>query len=195
MTDTDSQTEQTPNLTTRRLIFFGIIIDLIILDQLSKWIITEMVLRPLTPAPNQSIDIVDWFMNAPEKLGFAKIELLPFFNLVMVWNHGVSFGMMQQSDQSGALLLVGLSAVICAWFGIWLLRSKSPLQMAGLSMAIAGAIGNIIDRLRFNAVIDFLDFHIAGYHWPAFNIADSLIVIGVVILIFHSWMSEKDFAR
>jgi signal peptidase II len=110
------------------------------------------------------------------------IEVLPFFNLVTVWNYGISFGMFNSGSASGSIIFVGLALAIVVALLVWLRNVTTPLVAAALGLVIGGAIGNVIDRLRFGAVFDFLDFHAAGWHWPAFNIADSAICIGVFLL-------------
>jgi len=170
-------------------ILAGLIPVLIIIDQLSKWAITELALRPL--AGEASLSLMQWITDAPQRLGFVSREILPFFNLTMVWNFGVSFGLFNNGSESGALILSVVAALISIAFGIWLYRSTSKLQSLALALVIAGAIGNIIDRLRFGAVIDFLDFHAIGWHYPAFNLADSLIVVGIFALLYHALFLEK----
>ncbi len=111
------------------------------------------------------------------------IMLLPFFNLVFTQNRGVSFGLLAQSQlwlpACITLGTIGLTLAITVWY----MRTEDRLTLLALALVIGGAIGNIIDRIRYGAVTDFLDFHLGAYHWPAFNIADSAIVIGVVLLI------------
>jgi len=114
------------------------------------------------------------------------IRLTPFFNLVMVWNRGVSFGLLSGDAPSRVLLLVALALGIIIWLGFWLWRTSYRFTAVALGLVIGGAFGNIVDRLRFGAVADFFDFHFAGWHWPAFNIADSSIVIGVALLVLDS---------
>ena len=116
------------------------------------------------------------------------VELLPFFNLVLVWNYGISFGMLAERPQP--LLLTLASLLIVSILLIWLYKNTHFLTSLGLGLVIGGASGNIIDRLSFGAVVDFLDFHIGNYHWPAFNIADSCIFIGVVLLCVSSMFGE-----
>ena len=169
------------------IIFFGFALDLVILDQLSKWAVSEYLIRQ----EGGAIDLISWLLQAPERLPFHKIEVLPFFNLVMVWNQGVSFGLFNHDTDYGALVLIILALAISAGFTVWLFRSTHMLQMTGLALVIGGAIGNVIDRFRFGAVMDFLDFHAFGYHWPAFNVADSAIVIGVVVLMIHALFYEE----
>ncbi len=173
----------------RHILLLNIALDIVILDQLSKWGITELALRPNTG--EESVGIIDWITHAPERISFTQIEILPFFSLVMVWNQGISFGLLNQDGDIGAMILLILPLIITAIFLIWLFKTNSWLQGIAISLVIGGAIGNVIDRLRFGAVIDFLDFHIAGYHWPAFNLADSCVVVGIALLIFHSIFLEK----
>ena len=122
--------------------------------------------------------------------GVRAVEILPFFNLVTVWNYGVSFGMFSTGVASTAWIFSLVALAISGALGVWLLRSDRVLLTAALGLIIGGAIGNIIDRLRFGAVFDFLDFHAFGWHWPAFNVADSAITIGVAVLFVDSLFGE-----
>jgi len=114
------------------------------------------------------------------------IKLTGFFNLVTVWNRGISFGFFQ-SGEIGRWLLVSFSSLVCLGLGIWLWRQTRPWPVLALAMVIGGALGNIIDRILRGAVADFFDFHVMGYHWPAFNFADSAITIGVGMLLYDSF--------
>ena len=165
---------------------------LLIADQLSKWGVSEHMIRPAIDDGGVSLGLIEWLSSAPGRLPFTSIEILPFFNIVMVWNQGVSFGMLSNNAEYGAALLSGLSLLISSVFLIWLFRSRSQLQCLAIAFVIAGAIGNVIDRVRFGAVIDFLDFYVAGLHWPAFNIADSCVFVGVFLLIIQSFFFETD---
>lgn len=106
------------------------------------------------------------------------VEVLPFFNLVLAHNRGVTFGLLATDDPAGRWLLILLTGAVTAGLLVWLVRVQSRLQAAALGLVIGGALGNLVDRLRHGAVTDFLDFHVQGYHWPAFNLADSGIVLG-----------------
>lgn len=117
------------------------------------------------------------------------IAITPFFNIVRVWNTGVSFGMF--ASQRQPLILSAISTAIVIGLLIWLYRNHNKVISIALGLIIGGAVGNIIDRLRFGAVSDFLDFYIENYHWPAFNVADSSIFIGVVLLCIHTMLWEK----
>ncbi len=134
----------------------------VLIDQYSKWFVLYKMALPHRP----------------------PIEVTSFFNLVMVWNHGISFGMF--SAQRMPEVLIALASMIVAILLVWLAKATDRLTMLGIGLVVGGAVGNIIDRLQFGAVADFLDFHAFGVHWPAFNIADSSIFIGVVVLCIES---------
>ena len=116
-------------------------------------------------------------------------EVTSFFNLVLVWNQGMSFGMLRGADQPW--LLVGLATVIAAALIAWLLRETKPWSRLALWLVLAGALGNVIDRLRYGAVVDFLDFHLGAWHWPAFNVADAAISVGAVLLVLDGLLLSR----
>ena len=120
------------------------------------------------------------------KSGIIPAKILAFFNLVLVWNRGVSFGMFGHMQQWGTRLLTGILVLVAVSLSIWLLRTRDWLLALALGCIVGGAAGNIVDRLRFGAVTDFLDFHIDSIHFWSFNVADSAIFIGVVILLLIS---------
>ena len=138
-------------------------------DQITKWWILSAVMQPPRIIP-----------------------VTPFFNLVLGWNQGVSFGMLNfESQLSDWLLPIAVIAITVA-LGVWLYRADRLRVAAALGLIIGGAIGNLVDRLRFGAVLDFLDFYAAGFHWPAFNLADSGITVGAIVLILDSlFVSEE----
>jgi signal peptidase II len=115
------------------------------------------------------------------------IEVTSFFNLVAVWNSGVSFGLLANHSEAMPYILTGFAIVVSLGLTVWLLRVQSRLLEVGLGLVIGGALGNVIDRLRFQAVVDFIDLHAAGYHWPAFNVADAAVTIGVSLLLLDSF--------
>ena len=117
---------------------------------------------------------------------YEPVVVAPFFNLVLVWNRGVSFGMFAGAGASGPWLLTALAAAIGAFLIVWLYRETRAVTRLALWLVLAGAVGNLVDRVRFGAVVDFLDFHALGYHWPAFNVADSAIVIGAGLILLDS---------
>jgi len=175
----------------RQFYFLLCAFGVLIADQVSKWFVMEHIIVPKLPnAARSPLSLTEWYTQTLERLPYAEIKVTPFFNWVMVWNHGISFGMFNQATDYGPMILVALAAIISVWFLIWLFRTDSFWQSLSISFVLGGAIGNAIDRLRFEAVIDFLDFHAMGYHWPAFNIGDSAIVIGVFILVVFTFKSD-----
>ena len=115
--------------------------------------------------------------------GGKTIEITAFFNLVERWNKGVSFSLFSDSGKLTFYILSLVSVVIISALVFWLRREKKIFPAVALGLVIGGAFGNLCDRLYNGAVFDFLDFHIASYHWPAFNFADFSIVIGAFMLI------------
>lgn len=175
---------------TLKVFCIAIIAVTIAFDQLSKWMVTQLLISPAVGA--ESMDFMSWITKVTPRLPYHEIEVLPFYNLVMVWNYGVSFGMFNNQTTDNALILVGISAIIAFILLVWMLGCSNRYVATALALAIGGAFGNIIDRMRFGAVIDFIDIHIAGHHWPAFNLADSCIVLGIGFVILHSLFFDKD---
>lgn len=119
-----------------------------------------------------------------------------FFNLVLVYNRGISFGLFNQAPvEAQPYIFLGISVIISCALLVWLFRTRSALIVTALAMVIGGAIGNAIDRVLHGAVIDFLDFYVTigswVYHWPAFNVADSAIVCGVGLILLDSLAFDK----
>lgn len=141
----------------------GIALLIVAVDQLTKWWIV-------------------WKVMAPPRM----IEVTPFFNLVMTWNRGISFGLFSNDSPLNALVLSALALLVVAVLLVWLYRSQRLIIGSAIGLIIGGAIGNVIDRFRYGAVADFLDFHVAGYHWPAFNLADSMITIGAAMIVLDA---------
>jgi signal peptidase II len=117
-----------------------------------------------------------------------------FFRLVIVWNRGVSFGLFGGDQALPPWLLSGVAIAVCIGLFLWLRRTDRPLTGWGIGLVMGGAIGNVIDRARWGAVFDFADFHIGRWHWPAFNVADAAIVVGVGLMLIDSLQSEKKSA-
>lgn len=119
------------------------------------------------------------------------IMLLPILNLRLGFNTGVTFGMFANSAAGAVWLLVGLSLAIIVVLARWLWRTTSIVEGSALGLVIGGAVGNVADRLRIGAVVDFIDAHYAGWHWPTFNMADVAIVSGVALLILAGPRAEQ----
>ncbi|MBS0350707.1 MAG: lipoprotein signal peptidase [Proteobacteria bacterium] len=121
------------------------------------------------------------------------VTLLPFFNLILRYNQGAAFSFLGQAGGWQVLFLSLISIVVIIILLIWLLRLTYPNSWiaCGISLVIGGAAGNLIDRLRFSVVIDFFDFHVSNWHYATFNVADSAIVVGVIMLLLHTVFYHK----
>ena len=132
----------------------------VLLDQLTKWFARDALWQPP-----------------------RAIEVTSFFNLVPVENRGISFGLLESDSGFGPWLIAGIAVAIALALMIWLARTRRVWPALALGLIVGGALGNVIDRARLGWVIDFVDIHAAGYHWPAFNLADAGITVGVAILL------------
>ena len=140
----------------------------LVLDQLSKWWVLYQ-------------------LDLPALRNVRLFELGPVgLDLTMVWNRGVTFGLLTGDNPWNQMILAGLAAIIAAVLLRWLWRAENGLIAAALGMVIGGAVGNVIDRFRFGAVVDFVDAHAGGWHWYVFNVADAGIVIGVGLLLIDA---------
>lgn len=139
-----------------------------VLDRLSKWWIVEVY-------------------DLPEK---GSVAVLPFFSLTMVWNQGISLGLFQADSDLGRWLLIGVTGAISLALAVWLARVETRLLAVAIGLVLGGAVGNIIDRLIYPGVADFFHFHAFGASFYVFNVADSAISIGVVLLLWDSLRSS-----
>lgn len=133
----------------------------VVLDQITKWVILNQVMAPPRVIP-----------------------VTGFFNLVLTFNQGVSFGMFSADTFWRPFVLSAVAVVISIALLFWLKHQPTKLNSIAVGIIVGGALGNVIDRLHIGAVVDFLDFHLAGYHWPAFNVADAAITCGVALILF-----------
>ena len=150
-------------MTRNRLTGLGIVAGAIVLvaDQASKW----------------------WVLRVLDLPDIGSLPVLPVLNLTMVWNRGVTFGLLNAAGPwSAPLLVLGALAIIAA-LGVWLRRAERAVVAVALGAIAGGAVGNVIDRLRFGAVADFIHAHAFGWSWYVFNVADAAIVCGVAALI------------
>ena len=148
-------------------IFFVITACCIFSDQWSKWA------------------VVNWIEKEQH-----FIAITSFLNIVLVKNTGVSFGL-GRSLEYAQLLFSVLSILIVCWLLVWAYQAHTFSLIISISLVIGGAIGNIIDRITIGGVIDFIDIYIGPYHWPAFNLADSYIVLGIVALLIDSFLNRN----
>jgi signal peptidase II len=135
-----------------------------------------------------------WMIGLFESEGVRKLTLAPFFDVVMVWNPGISYGLFKQDSEAGrwALAIFSLCAVLALIY--WLAHIQTRLAAISVGLIAGGALGNAIDRLRFGAVADFFSFHIGAFHWYVFNLADVAIVAGVAGLLYDSLISSHKSA-
>jgi signal peptidase II len=151
-----------------RVRWYLLAIAVVAADQLTKWLVLGAI-RP----------------------GEVR-ELTPFFNMVLVFNKGAAFSFLAGAGGWQTPLLVGFALVAAIVVGVLIWRhSAQRLFSAGLALILGGAVGNVIDRLRFGQVVDFLDVHALGWHWPAFNVADSGITVGALLLIVESFLGDE----
>ena len=136
-----------------------------------------------------------WLMSAWLDL-YQSIMVLPFFNLTLAHNSGAAFSFLANAGGWQRCFFIVLALSVSLVLLIWLSRLKANARMeaAALSLIMGGALGNVIDRFIHGYVVDFLDFHLAGYHWPAFNVADMAIFIGAALLIIDSFRKPSEHA-
>ncbi len=120
------------------------------------------------------------------------IEVTPFFNLVMVWNRGISFGLFSSDAEVMRWVLIVLTLAIVVLLLWWLRQADGRWLAAAFGLMIGGALSNAGDRLFYGAVADFFDFHLYGYHWPAFNFSDTAIVAGVAVLLVDALFGSRE---
>jgi signal peptidase II len=132
-----------------------------------------------------------WLVHVFDIAHHGTVRLTPFFDLVLAWNQGISFGWFQNDGQSAQIILMAIKAVAVAVLAVWMARSRTLIATVALGLIIGGAIGNGIDRLVYGAVIDFALFHVQigekAFNWYVFNLADVAIVAGVAALLYDSF--------
>jgi signal peptidase II len=131
-----------------------------------------------------------WILNGLDLPSIGQLVLLPVLNLTMVWNRGVTFGLLNDFGPWGRIILAAIALAVVAALMVWLRRAESKVVAVSIGMIAGGAIGNVIDRLRYGAVVDFIHAHVAtpwgDLSWYVFNLADAAIVCGVAALVIES---------
>jgi signal peptidase II len=120
---------------------------------------------------------------------FQRIALVPFFDLYLRWNTGISYSLFPQTSAGGRWTLLGLTLLVTLLLGVWLWRTSGLIAAVALGAIIGGALGNAYDRLVYGAVADFCDLHAFGWHFYVFNIADTGITLGVLLLIYDGLLA------
>jgi len=146
---------------------------ILVLDQSTKW----------------------WVLNYVLMESNTTLSFTPFLSIVRVWNRGISFGILGGEEALSPLLLALLAFSVSFILMIWLSRTGRPWVCWGIGLIIGGALGNGVDRLRHGAVFDFLDFHVLGTHWPAFNLADMAITVGVGMILIDALMERQELPK
>jgi signal peptidase II len=133
-----------------------------------------------------------WLLFVYDIAHNGAVRVTPFFDLVLAWNVGISFGWFQNDSQVAQIALMVIKAVAVVVLAIWMARSRTLIATVALGLIIGGAIGNAIDRLAYGAVVDFALFHVQiggnNFNWYVFNLADTAIVAGVAALLYDSFL-------
>lgn len=148
-----------------------------------------LIVAAITAGLDQANKI--WLLRFLEMERRELVEVTSFFNLRMVWNKGVSYGLFAQDSEVGRWALIAVSIAICALLFFWLGRTASRWGAVALGLIIGGAIGNGIDRFAYGAVADFYEFHIGSLTWYVFNLADAAIVAGVALLLYEALVFHR----
>jgi signal peptidase II len=130
-----------------------------------------------------------WWMLGPFDIAARQpVQVTPFFDLVLAWNRGISYGWFAQESVAGRWALIGISLLVTVGLWLWLAHTRRPLPAAAMGLVIGGALANTMDRVVHGAVADFFLFHGFGYNWYVFNIADTAIFVGVALLLYESFI-------
>ena len=183
-------TDETPNVATTNgpgrvtrphlRLALGLALAAVVVDQISKW----------------------WIASGVFGRGFGDLAFFPpeppivvtgFFNLVLRGNTGIAFSLL--SGESARWFLVAAALAIVVGLLFWLRKADNWATAAGIGLVVGGALGNVIDRVRLGAVVDFLEFHAYGWAWPAFNVADSAVVGGVGLLLLEGFFRPADAVK
>ena len=156
----------------KALPWFALAAGVAVVDQLTKWLL-QTLLRP-----------------------GERVAVTGFLNLVLAFNKGAAFSLLARAPGWQSPLFAGIAVAAIVVVSVLLLRSpERRVLCAGLALILGGALGNLIDRLRYGHVVDFLDFHALGWHWPAFNAADSAITLGAGLVILDSFLHDRGDGR
>jgi signal peptidase II len=136
-----------------------------------------------------------WLLYGLGMVEGQLIRITPFFNVYLLWNPGVSFSLFPQTTATGRLTLLAVIILATILLGVWLWRTSGRLPALALGAIIGGALGNGYDHFVYGAVADFCDFHINGWHWYVFNVADTAIVLGVAALAYDGLFAERERGR
>ncbi|CAI9119928.1 signal peptidase II [Brytella acorum] len=157
----------------RILVGLATLFGVLVADQLSKW----------------------WILTGFDLPARGSVAITPFLNFTMVWNHAVTFGMLGGLGKAGPVVFCTIALVAVAALVWQITRTRRTVLAIAMGAIAGGAVGNVIDRLRFGAVVDFIHAHAFGWSWYVFNVADSAIVCGVAVWLVDSLRAEPGDAR
>ena len=153
----------------------AIILGAVVLDQVSKGILVYLLIGGV-PTFGSAFKMIPY--------PYMMARVTEWFNIVFTWNPGTSFSLFRNLGEAAPMVIIVMTGVVIGALGYYLFaRAEKQYERVALALIVGGALGNLIDRVRFGAVIDFLDLHWKTWHWPAFNIADVCITVGAVVLI------------
>jgi signal peptidase II len=161
---------------------FAVIFGVILADQVTKGYLIYMLTGGM-PLFGNAWDILPY--------PYMVARVTDFFNIVFTWNPGTSFSLFRALGNSAPIIIIVLTALVIGALGYYLFRHAGAREKLPVALIVGWALGNLIDRVRFGAVVDFLDLHIGGLHWPAFNVADICIVAGVGLYIIMWFAARK----
>lgn len=158
-----------------------IILAILLVDQFTKGVLINLITgRVPVTAPAWELIPVPYLMA----------HVTNFFNVVFTWNPGTSFSLFRALGEAAPIVIIVITAFVIGFISYYMFKRSAAYERLPLAFIIGGAFGNLIDRVRFGAVVDFLDFHVGGYHWPAFNVADIFICVGVGLYILN-WLIAR----
>ncbi len=163
-------------------LILSIIFGAVLLDQLSKGILLYLITGGF-PLFGSAWDVVP--------VPYLMAHVCDLFNIVFTWNPGASFSLFRALGETAPFVIIIATGVIIGVILYYLFKKSSSYEQLPLALIAGGAIGNLIDRVRFGAVVDFLDFHIGGWHWPAFNVADICITVGVGLYLINWYIARR----
>lgn len=158
------------------------IFGIVLIDQITKGILLYLITGAVFPiGPAWTVVPVPYLMR----------HVTNFFNVVFTWNPGTAFSLFRAMGDRAPIAMIIITAAIIGFILYYLVRRAKKYEVVPLTLIVGGAIGNLVDRVRFGAVVDFLDFHIGGLHWPSFNVADIFITFGVLLYILNWWIARR----
>jgi signal peptidase II len=154
----------------------------VLLDQVTKGALIYL-LTGMVPVSDRAWELIP--------VPYMMSQVTNFFNIVFTWNPGTSFSLFRSLGESAPLVIIILTGIVIGFLGHYLFKRAGSHEKWPVALIVGGALGNLIDRVRFGAVIDFLDFHVGGWHWPAFNVADTCIAVGVGLYVLNWLINRK----